>query len=227
MFCAWAGAGAAQSLDESEHARLLTGGRAVAAAPFPEFSTSSAHSETNDSTVRVSLKNEEIVGGTNAKPLQRVLLTAGTNKFAFVAPLDFRVDASSPTRIVMNSPEYGCFISVRFKEAAGSERAAAGAGSWRDKVLGEFPGAIITSESVVSAGSISGADFEFQWTNSSGARQWARTVFLPFGAGTLQLILLTDADRYADGKYFFHSVLLGLRSNERGTLKIPSLPGNS
>src|SRR5438105_1380591 len=73
-----------------------------------------AVTETNLPSFRASLKTEEVVGGTNAKPLQRVFLTSGTNKFTFMVPEDFRVDASMPNKIVLNSPDYSCFISVRF-----------------------------------------------------------------------------------------------------------------
>jgi len=183
--------------------------------------------ETNLPAFKVLLKSEEVVGGTKAKPVQRVFLNSGTNKFMFLAPLDFRVDASEPDKIVMSSPEYGCFISVQFVEPVKSESGAVPPEAWRNLALGDFPGAVITSEFAMNAANHSGPAFELQWANSTGLSQSGCAAFIPLAAGVLEFKLLAHADKYPDGRYFFNSLLLGFRSNESGKLEILPIPGNS
>lgn len=182
---------------------------------------------TNMPALHASFKSEELVGGTNAKPVQRAYLTSGTNKFAFLLPADFRADASIPDKVVLNSPDYGCFISVRFIIAGPPETKAIPLESWRNQALNEFPNATISREFSITAANHSGPAFELQWTNPSGTVESACTVFIPFAAGVLQFSLLTHSDKYADGNYSFRSLLLSLQCNESGQLEILPLSGNS
>ena len=188
----------------------------------PEMDT-----QTNVSVLHASFKSEELVGGTNAKPVQRAYLTSGTNKFAFLVPADFRADASLPNKVVLNSPDYGCFISVRFIAAGPSETGAVRLESWRNQVLSEFPSAPISSEFSINAANHSGPAYELRWTNPGGTDESACAVFIPFVAGVLEFTLLTHSDKYPDGKYFFHALLLSLQCNESGKFEILPLSGNS
>ena len=52
-------------------------------------------------------------------------------------------------------------------------------------------------------------------------------MFIPFAAGVLEFSLLTHSDKFADGKYLFHSLLLSLQCNESGQLEILPILGNS
>jgi hypothetical protein len=188
----------------------------------PETDTS-----TNVPAFRASLKSEEVVGGTKAKPVQRAYLTSGTNKFAFLVPADFRVDASFPNKVVLNSPDYGCFISVRFIAAGPPETGAVPIESWRNQALSEFPNATLSNQFSINAANHSGPAYELQWTNPGGTDESACAAFVPFAAGVLEFSLLTHSNKYPDGKYFFHSLLLSLQCNESGKFEILPLPGNS
>lgn len=183
--------------------------------------------QTNVPALHASFKSEELVGGTNAKPVQRAYLTSGTNKFAFLVPGDFRMDASLPNKVVLISPDYSCFITVRFIAAGPSDTEAIQLESSRNQALSEFPGATITSEFSITAANHSGPAYELQWKNTSGAGESACAAFIPFAAGVLEFSLLTHSDKYPDGNYFFRSLLFSLQCNESGQLEILRLSGNS
>jgi len=183
--------------------------------------------QTNAPAFHASLKSEPVVGGTNVKPVQRAFLTSGTNKFAFLVPEDFRADASLPNKLVLSSPDYGCFISVRFSAAKPPETEVLQLESWRNQALTEFPSATISSEFSIHAAGHSGPAYELQWTNPSGTGESACAVFIPFAAGVLEFSLLTHSDKYADGRFFFQALLLSLQCNESGQFEILPIFGNS
>src|SRR5690349_18861955 len=105
-----------------------------------------APNQSDQRTLQVSVKKEELVGGTNERQVERVYLTSGTNQFAFAVPEGFRVDASNPQKIVLTDSSCSCFITFRFVTSSRAESVSAS--SSREMVLSRFPGAKISQESV-------------------------------------------------------------------------------
>ena len=189
--------------------------------------TSPAEPARSPATLRTLLKSEEVPDATNAKPIQRAYFSAGTNRFAFVVPADFKLDASNPGKLVMTSPDYDCFISVQLVNPATHEAGALVMESFRNQALDDFPGAVITGELGLHAANQSGPAYELRCKNFNGARQLACVGFVPSGAGVLKFSLLSNAEKYPEHQTNFRCLLRSFQSNESGKLEIAPVSGAS
>lgn len=172
------------------------------------------------------IKSERVPDATNAKPLQRAFFSSGTNRFAFVIPCDFTLDASVPGKIILTSPDYTCFIAVQLINFSGDGNGLV-LESVRNLALEEFPEGAITREFDLHAANQSGPAFEFQWKNSSGAHQAACVGFVPSAAGMLKFSLLSNSEKYPESQMNFRCLLRSFQSNKEGKLEIPPVSGAS
>jgi hypothetical protein len=175
-------------------------------------------SQTN-SAYEVSLAKGEMVGGPDGRQVQRVFLTAGTNKFGFVVPEGFRVDASKPQTIVLSDADFSCFITLKLLDPP-AEAGKSEIEICRNLASNRFPGGAISDEFTEFAMNRSGPAFDLRWKNSGGMSQSARIAYVPAASGILELSLLTISDKFAENRGVFTSVLSSLCSNETGNLQI-------
>ena len=173
------------------------------------------------------IKSEEVLDATNAKPIQRAYFSSGTNRFAFAIPGNFKLDASTPGKIILTSPDYTGFICVQLVNPATSESEGLIVESFRNLAMEEFPEGIIVSEFGLRAANHGGPAYEFNWRNSTGARQVACVGFVPSKAGVLKFSLLSNSEKYSENQMNFRCLLRSFQSNESGTLEILRVSGAS
>ena len=178
-------------------------------------------------TLRTLIKSEEVIDGTNAKPIQRAFFSAGTNRFAFAIPGDFKLDASIPGKLILTSPDYSGFIAVQLVNPAAGEAGSLVVDSFRNLALDEFPDGTIVREFGLRAAKQSGPAYELRWRNSSGAQQLACVGFVPSNAGVLKFSLLSNSEKYPENQMNFRCLLRSFQSNEGGQLEILAVSGAS
>ena len=178
-------------------------------------------------TLRTVIRSEEIPDTTNAKPLRRAFFSAGTNRFAFVVPEDFQLDAAIPGKIILTSPDYFCFITIQLVSAATSEDGGMVIRSYRNQALNEFPLGTISNEFELRAANHSGPAYELRWNNPSGASQLACASYIPCQAGVLKFTLLSNAEHYSKNLTHFRCLLRSFQNNESGKLEIIAVSGAS
>lgn len=183
--------------------------------------------QTDQQIFRASVRNEEFIGNTNERQVQRVYVSCGTNQFAFTVPEGFRADASNPQKIILSDINYTFFLTIRFSDRRSGGANPAQVEACRSLVLNRFPGATIVKESAEFASGRSGPAFDLQWKNSAGTEQAARVAFVPSSIGVIEFNLLTRSGKFSDGRSFFAVLLASFRSNEGGKLRITPVSDKS
>jgi hypothetical protein len=166
------------------------------------------------------LKSEEMVG---LQPVQRAYVTFGTNRFAFVVPYGYRMDASNPEKIALFNADYSSYIVFRVAEPLTYAARELPSTTYREVVLARYPNAKILDEFTQRAANHSGPAFDVQWTNSAHITQFTRVAFIPSAAGVLEFSLVSNAGKFTEGQYFLSYVMLSFRTNEGGKLIISRL----
>jgi hypothetical protein len=182
---------------------------------------------TNQPTWRTVIRSENLVDATNARPIERALFNAGTNRFAFVIPADFKLDASNPGKFVLTSADYSCFITLQLVGAGTSASAGLMINSFRNQAQDEFPLGTISSEFELRAANHGGPAYELRWVNSNGTDQLAYVGFIPSQAGLLKFTLLSEAQKAHVNQNHFRSLLRSFQNNESGKLEIQTVSGAS
>ncbi len=182
---------------------------------------------TNQPDLRILIRSEELIDATNAKPLQRAFFSAGTNRFAFIVPEGFKLDASFPNKIILTSPDYTCFISVQLIDPTVNEAACLVAMASRNQAMEEFPGSTISNEFELRAANHGGPAYELNWKSSNGSTQRACVGFVPSRAGVLKFNLLSNLEKYPQSQMHFRCLLRSFQSNEGGSLEILPVSGAS
>lgn len=180
----------------------------------------SSRSAVSPPALSATLRTEELSG---AEHVRRAYVTFGTNRFAFIVPPGFRLNASNPDKIVLVKNDYSCFLTFQVAEPLRSDVKKLEAATCRKLVLHRHPGASILNEHSQSVDGHRGPAFDLQWTNTSGVAQSASVAFVPSPAGVLEFSLLSRPAKISEGQYFFSSLLLSFCSNEGGQLKITRL----
>lgn len=170
---------------------------------------------TNQPPISVALKFE---GGPGQIPTTRAYITAGTNKFAFLVPDEFKLASSDPQRVILMKGDGSCLISVRvIGPKPGSDKPFDAAAA---KVLvnEEHPDALITSELGVFVEGVSGPAFEIQWGAGALTRA-TRVGFIPLRAGLLEFSVDASPKNLGPSLGDFNYVILTFRaSDEHGQL---------
>ncbi len=196
----------------------LSGGRAHAG-------ESSADAPAPSPPLQVS-----IVDATPARqPVYRAYVTAGTNKFAFLLPGGFRMDAKSLAQntITLVNTDYTCWITFRIAGPVPIGAKELDPKPCREILLSQHPGATILEEFSLGAASQSGPAFDLHWETSGGVAQAARAVFIPSAAGILEFSLLASRGNLSKFRGSFNSLLVSFRASVDGKLEIPPLPDKS
>jgi len=188
----------------------------------------SAGSSTNlPPAMRTVIRSEEVLDATNAKPIQRAFFSSGTNQFAFAVPGDFKLDATTPGKIILTSPDYSGFIAVQLVGPVDGGGAGLTVDSFRNLAMEEFPEGTIVGESELRVANHGGPAYDLRWKSYQGAQQLAFVGFVPSTAGVLKFSLLSNAAQFPVNQMNFRCLLRSFQSNESGKLEILPVSGAS
>jgi hypothetical protein len=178
-----------------------------------------AWTATNRPTLEVSIRGEETLGH-NDWQVRRAYLSSGSNRMAFVLPRDFRADASDPQKIEISDVQCSCFITIRIIDLGAAVPKELQAADCRELALSRFPGATIENEFTELECLHSGPGFDLRWSISDAAEQTARIVFIPTPVGVVEFSVLSKASGFDNGQMLLRALMLSVRSNESGPLKV-------
>jgi hypothetical protein len=173
---------------------------------------------TNQEPISVAVKFE---GGPGQIPTSRAYITAGTNKFAFLVPDEYKLTASDPQKVTLMKRDGSCLIGVRvIGSLAGKAFDSAAA---RGLVYEEHPDATIATEFGMNAANASGPAFEIAWGAGSLERA-SRVGFVPLRAGVLEFSLDSSPKNLAPSLGDLNYVVVSFRaSDENGKLEATPL----
>jgi hypothetical protein len=215
-------AGVAQAEEDAKPAARLK----RASSESPAHASPSAHPDfkTNALPLTAELRQELIPG---FSPVTRVIASAGTNQFAFLAPRGFRVDASDPKRIALIFTNETSFVTIRLLPPLPVSPEGKPNSSVRSIckkiLLSEQVGQAVTSEFSRGVDGYDGVGFNVRWAAPGFPIQSVRVVFVPTPAGLLEFRLKTSPNAFRDLSYKFNNVLLSFRSSLHGDLEIVPL----
>lgn len=186
---------------------------------YPSAGNSSPDQAGSNQPTRLTakLKSEEMVGG---EPVRRAYIDFGTNKFAFVVPPGFRMDAPSSDKVTMVNVDLSCFMVFRVISSQALDPTESQSDTARGLLLKEHPGASITEEFSLTVAGHSGPAFDFQFQNPNGTQQSGRAIFISGPAGVMEFGVLTRRDKIKDSIDSFRWLILQFRSNENGKLEV-------
>jgi hypothetical protein len=180
-------------------------------------------STTNQTAISVAFKFE---GGPGQVPTTRAYITAGTNKFAFLVPGEFKFASSDPQKVTLMKADGTSLISVRVIGAKPASDRPFDAAAARMLLNAEHPDATITSEFGMFAEGVRGPAFEINWGVGVLARA-SRVGFIPLRAGLLEFRVDSSPKNLGASLVDFNYVMLTFRaSDENGKLAATPLPDN-
>jgi hypothetical protein len=188
---------------------------------MPATSAPSIEATNLPPSVKAELKVET---GPGQIPARRAYLTAGTNRFAFLVPEDFRLDASDPQKVTVVSPDNTKVLTVRILGPMPPETWELQAATYRELLLERNPDVQIREEFSLTAAGRRGPAFDLQWSTSTGGQQACRIAFIPSNAGVLEFSLLTSRELFAQAQPSLYLIMLTFRASDaKGRLDIAPL----
>jgi hypothetical protein len=170
---------------------------------------------TNQTAISVALKFE---GGPGQIPTTRAYITAGTNKFAFLVPDEFKLASSDPQKVTLMKGDGSCLISVRVIGSKPPSDKPFDTAAARVLVNEEHSDATIVSEFGMFANGVGGPAFEIFWGVGALSRA-SRVGYIPLRAGLVEFSLDSSPKNLAPSLGEFNYVLLTFRaSDENGKL---------
>jgi len=205
------------------HLGFLEGAWAGATPPVEgDSKTASAKdaNPTNQPPISVAVKFE---GGPGQISTSRAYITAGTNKFAFLVPSEYKLTCADSQKVTLMKGDGSCLISVRvIGSFVGASKAFDGAAA-RELVLEEHPDATITTEFGMSAANASGPAFEIRWGSGAVARA-SRVGFVPLRAGVIEFSLDASLNNLGPSLGDLNYLVVTFRaSDENGKLEATPL----
>lgn len=178
---------------------------------------------TNDTAISVAFKFE---GGPGQIPTTRAYITAGTNKFAFLVPGEFKLASSDPQKVTLMKGDGTCLISVRVIGPKPASDKPFDAPAARTLLKSEHPDGIITSEFGMFAEGVGGPAFEINWGVGVLTRA-SRVGFIPLRAALLEFRVDSSPKNLGASLGDFNYVMLTFRaSDENGKLAATPLMDN-
>jgi len=150
--------------------------------------------------------------GPRIATVRRAYLTAGTNRFAFVVPDGFRLDASEPEKIRLVSPDYHCLCTIRLLCGLPEAQAPA-AQACRQLLLSEHPEAIVLSEFALNAADRYGPAFDLRWNAKGGMLRTERAAFIPSRAGVFEFSAVGSPTNLTETQTMLSQVMLSLSTS--------------
>ena len=175
----------------------------------------------NAPALRVEVRHE---GGPGQFPAYRAYVTAGTNKFAFLMPAGFRLDASDTQSVTLVSADYNCLLTWRILGQVPPESPDLDPAACREVLMQRRPGAKVQDEFTLPALGRRGPAFELRWNAKGGVPRYERVAFIPALAGVLEFSLASSPERFKAALPAFDLLLLSFRASDaKGKLVVPML----
>jgi hypothetical protein len=144
-----------------------------------------------------------------------VFVKCGTNEMVFTVPHGLQVDAGTADKITLTAPDRTFYVSLRVR-SGGISLADAGSVAARACLLADYSGAKITDEYQAATPEHAGRAYELRWTPTGISERLVRVALIPTEAGTIELTLVADSGKAADGTFAFNSVLTTMRKAQDG-----------
>lgn len=167
---------------------------------------------TNSVALKVDVRRN--VEGTHM-PYRFAFVTAGTEKFTFLIPEDYRVDTSDPSKVKLASADYSVMIVVGVSGGmpAGTKMTAE---ALQARVLSSYPETVIKRDLTVAANEQSAPALDFTWKAQTGITRMTRTTFIPTTAGLMEFTLTASPDKFEASLRELNLVMLTFRSGVNG-----------
>jgi hypothetical protein len=183
-----------------------------------ESSAGKANDEngTNPPPISVSVK---VQGGPGQIAVNRAYITAGTNKFAFLIPDDYRLASSDAQAVTLMKADGSALVTIRVINWVANASKPFDGATARQLLTQEHSDAIIAAEFGMSAANAAGPAFEILWGSGVLARA-SRVGFVPLRAGVIQFSLDASPKNLAPSIADLNSITLTFRaSDESGQLE--------
>jgi hypothetical protein len=182
---------------------------------FKNANTTNTTNTTNQAPISVALKFE---GGPGQISTTRAYITAGTNKFAFLVPDEFKLAGCDPQRVTLMKNDGSCLINVRVIGSKPPSDKPFDTTAARPLVYEEHQDATIVSEFGMYAGGVGGPAFEINWGIGALSRV-SRVGFIPLRAGLVEFSVDSSPKNLGPSLGDFNYVLMTFRaSDENGKL---------
>jgi hypothetical protein len=155
------------------------------------------------------------------EPFYRAYVTAGTEKFAFLMPANFRL-AGDPAhgKLQIENQEAGSFISLTFLRSSDDEPAETGKAAYKELLARRYTKARFLDEFSQAAGGHNGQGFDVQWTAPSGLIQRTKALFVPTGAGLMEMTVTTGITNAQVGQDSFDAIFRSFAASVNGQLTV-------
>lgn len=173
----------------------------------------------NPPPFRAEIRHE---GGPGLAPIDRVYVTAGGSKFAFLIPAGFRVQTAEAQQVVLVSRDYTASITWRLHNSMLSESGEPDPAPYRALLLSRHPGGKIREEFTLPALGRHGPAFDFLWSAAGGGANRELVVFVPALAGVMEFGLLCSPEKFDAFRAEFDLVRSSFRASDAsGKLVVP------
>ena len=151
-----------------------------------------------------------------------VYISAGTNRYAFLAPAGMRLDGAGENRIVLRNEDLSCVLSVRvldvpFGEEVNSQYA-------RQILQAEHSNASVVGERGACANGRPGPALDAEWYGPAGALKCERVALIPCHSKVLEFATVCSRESFGKGQRYLSTVMLTFRASDaNGKLTIVHL----
>ncbi|HZR16577.1 MAG TPA: hypothetical protein VFE51_04560 [Verrucomicrobiae bacterium] len=176
---------------------------------------------TNPPPVTAQVHHEE---GPGLLPADRVYVTIGAEKFAFLVPAGYKLEQSSGRVVTMATADYSCQIAFRLAGPMPADGGELNPGVYSAKVMETFPGAAILRTFSAFAEGRQGPAFEIQLTGAGGAARRGKLAFIPSRTSVLQFSLTCSPEKFEEASRQLNTVMLTFRASDaQGELHVSPL----
>jgi hypothetical protein len=167
----------------------------------------------------VKVVNGEMAGWEQTRLVQ---VKCGTNEMVFAVPHGLRVEPARD-KVTLKATEGAFFLNfrVRIGTMAQDQEAA------RQRVLSQYDGAKIVDEYQAATQERAGRAYEMRWKPPGIGERLIRVAQVPTDAGTVEVTLVAEPSKAADGTFAFNSILTTLSKAHDGRFEIVRASGGS
>jgi hypothetical protein len=169
--------------------------------------------ETNASPVLAHVRHEE---GPGLLPADRVYVTAGMHKFAFLVPTGFKMEPWDDGRVALVNADYSRQIIFRVAGPRGAESTDLDPDAYSVRVLMQNPGAAITRVFSAVADSRRGPAYEVNCSGPSNTLRRAIFAYIPGQCVVLEFALVSSPEQFETARHSFNTVMLTFRAADAG-----------
>lgn len=150
--------------------------------------------------------------------LRRLYLNADTNRFGFMLAPGLIMNTPTKDKVTLASPQFEFFLTIQIIAPDSFTYSDA---ACRTILEQRFPDSIMLEESQVDALNRQGSLFKLHWKSPENVNRSVAAAFVPTPAGVLEIVLVANPSKAAEGQDVIMDLLRRGRSNESGRLNMP------